>query len=334
MSQQKKSQFEICPRLTDKIANQIRKADKSMKGRPSKDALKMMFEFSPDLLHSLDFIILAEEYFWERSGYQTIFPENSLVLDNLFKARYHLENAAGIDMPFESFILAMPQGYKIDGYQIPSCLVTWIPYQQSQHDTIFPFCDHIRIPKPSQVNHEPSGEHERGLSITFRDRNSSITYNRALTIESKLPDILKAKNIYEFNQILGKYDDHTFQNVIASDEYDLQIQFRLFKLIAALAVYHQATEGDRLHSGFPGSLMPKIIGKDESQRLKMSTLKNTFPVSASKVSPEVHVRTWFIRQLNNERFYRGQYEKMRMGSRYVFVKETTVNGKLVAYTQN
>lgn len=333
MGQQKKAHYEICPQLTNRLVNEFRRADKSYRNATPKAIMNEIFAYRPSLVHSLDFMILAEEHFWKRSGGHAVFPESPVVLDNLVKAKYHLEDASGIDLPFESFILSIPQGYKIDGIAIPSTLVTWVPYQQSQNHTINPFCDYIGIARPEQVNHEPSGEAERSLGIVFRDQNNPSVYNRALAIESKLPAILKAKDIYEFNAVLGKYDDNTFKNVITSDATDLFIQFHLFKLIAALAVYNQATGGKRLLDGFPGSLMPKMIGKAESMDVKISTLNNFTPPPTARAAAEMHARTWFFRQLNSERYYQGEYEKMRRGSRYVFVSETVVGAKVAPHTQ-
>lgn len=333
MTQQKKAQYEICPRLTDKLINQFKRADKSFKKKSEREILRTILEFQPNLRNSLDFMIFCEEYYWKRMGNHTIFPESETVLNNLVKAKYHLEDSSGIDLPFNSFILAVPQGYKIDGFLIPSCLVTWIKYQSSENETIFPFCDYTNTERPSQVNHDSSGENERSLGIVFRDRKNKEIYNRALALESKIPEILKAKNIEEFNAVLGTYSPDSFQNVIESEYEDLFIQFHLFKLIAALGVYNQATEGKRLFDGFPGSIMPKVIGRDNDQSLRMFTLKNVIPSASARSTPEAHVRTWFFRQLNNERYYRGEYEKMRRGSRYVFVNETVVGTHVVPHTQ-
>jgi hypothetical protein len=334
VSQQKKPLYNICPRLTDTSTNQLRKADRNFKAMKNHEILGQLFHMAPHMMNSLDAFIFAEERFWETEGNHVIFPENTDVLENLHRAKYNLENLTGFSLPFSSFILAMPQGFKIDGYDIPSCLITWAPYRSSEHTIVFPFYKWIGTQGPSEIKHQPSAEDEMQLGIIFRDSDQAIAYHRTLCFGSALPEILKAQTIVEFQAILGNYSFATLKGVIDSDDKDLNIQFRLFKLIAALGVYNMATEGKRLLSGFPGTMEPKMIGRAANQVVKMTTLGNSVSHAPSnKTSPETHYRTWFFRTLVDPKWYVGDYKNHQIGSRISFVPDTVVGRKVSAHTQ-
>lgn len=334
MNQKKKPQYTICPRLTDKSVNSMKKALRELKKESNASVIREFFNYSPHMTHSLDLFIFAEERFWETQGNHVIFPENVDVLNNLYRAKFKFENAKGFDLPFSSFILAMPQGYKIDGYEIPSVLITWEKYRTSEHSILYPFFDWIKYPRPSEILHQASSADEMELGIIFRDANESMSYHRTLCFGSALPEILQATSTDEFQKILGNYSQSNIVGIIPSDDHDLNVQFRLFKLIAALGVYNLAKEGGCLISGFPGSVEPKVIGRDANQRLIMSTLGNSHPPkSSNQEAAETHYRSWFFRQLNDERFYRNEYKDMKRGSRIIFVQDTVVGRKVNAYTQ-
>ncbi|MDU8351413.1 hypothetical protein RYA05_05880 [Pseudomonas syringae pv. actinidiae] len=338
-SQTKKSQYEIYPRLIDKLVQRIKKAEKTAVKANAVSILREFIDYDPSFVNKMDFLIMADEKFWEREGNHTIFPENTLVLDNLLKARFSIEKSIGFDLPFSSFILSLPQGYKVDGFPIPSCLVTWIEYEGAHEHTTYPFCDYLGVPRPRVIQKTVSGEGEYALRIMFRDRNDSFLYHRAVALESHLPAILRAKNTSQFLEILGTYQNTNLIKVIAPDDIDLNIQFRLFKLIAAIGVYNIATEGKKLQDGLPSSLSPKIIGKSPDMQLAMSTLSN-HPApkgamnSANKESPEMHVRSWHFRELRDDRFYKGEHSHKPKGSRIIFIPETVVGGDVTPHTQS
>lgn len=338
-NQTKKSQYEIYPRLMDRLVQKIKKAEKSAAKANPVSILREFIDYDPSFVNKMDFLIMADEKFWENEGNHTIFPENTLVLDNLLKARFSIEKSIGFDLPFSSFILSLPQGYKVDGYPIPSCLVTWIEYESAHEQTIYPFCDYLGVQRPRVIQKTVANGGDYALRIIFRDRNDSFLYNRAVALESHLPAILRAKNTSEFLSILGTYQNTNLQKVITPDDVDLNIQFRLFKLIAAIGVYNIATEGKKLQDGLPSSLSPKIIGKAPEMRLAMSTLSNHpapqgSTAGASKEYPEVHVRSWHFRELRDERFYKGEHSHKPKGSRIIFIPETVVGGDVTPHTQS
>jgi hypothetical protein len=334
-SQEKKALYDLYPRLVDRIVNDVSKSvpSKERKRMTRKDCIRMVLDYSPNLLHSLDFMIMAEEHFWEREGSHAIFPESDAVLDNLLRAKYKMETSEGFSLPFDSFFLAIPHGYTHKGIRLQSFMVTMLPYLRSQEYTIFPFCKHIGLPQPKGVAHNPASENARCIALTYRDPENNIAYARALQTEDKLPLILQCETPEDFKSVIGSYQGK--YGVIDLNENDLQIQFISMKLVAALGVYNMATEGSRLASGFPGKLEPRINNRSKDQRLAFSTLKNASKTEASEPDArEAFYRTWHFRQLRDERFYRGDYENIARGSRYTFVSDTVVGQKVTPHTQS
>lgn len=333
-SQEKKSLFDLYPRMMERIVNEMKQSmpSKERKSMTPKQMIKVLIEYSPELLHSLDFLIMAEEFFWERNGSNAIFPESSAVLDNLMRAKYQMDSSEGFALPFDSFFMALPHGYSYNGVRLESFMVTMVPYLRSQDYTIFPFCDHYGIPRPKGVRHDESPENARCISITYRDPENKSAYLRALQTEDKLPLILKCETADEFGKVIGNY--HGKVGVIGLNDNELKVQFTAMKLVAALGVYNMATKGDRLAPGFPGKQEPKIHNRDRDSKFFYSTLKNAIPTERTEVIKDAFYRTWHFRQLRDERYYRGEHENQPRGSRYSFVSDTVVGQKVSPHTQS
>lgn len=278
----------------------------------------------------MDFLIASEELFWKKSGSHAIFPENEAVLNNLLRAKYHMESAEGFDLPFASFVVAIPHGYAFDGVKVPSFMVTYIEYKKSTDLTIHPFCDYLETPYPSSIGYQPVEDGAKSITITFKDPNSH-GFVRMMQIDNKLPAILAANSLEEFRNAIGDYKDKI--GAIKSNEDDLKMQFITMKLVAALGVYNLATQGSRLKDGFPGTTAPRLMGKHDHGRITFTTLSGSVAPEGGKTSPQAHYRTWHFRQLRDPRYYKGEYQSMAPGSRYSFVSDTIVGQKVSPHTQ-
>ncbi len=332
MIQSKKSLYDLYPRLTDTMINQIRPLlPKAERKKDKKQILGEVFKSMPQLLHSLDFLIMAEEMLWEKHGSQVIFPESSVVLDNFAKARFHLDSSEGFSLPFDSFMLAMPHGYKFLGTELPGLMVTFIDYYESQEHTVYPFCDALKIKRPDNVAHDDVRVGAKAISISYRDPKNNMGYARMLVTEDKIPQLLKASDNSDFENIMGYYHDK--YGVRALEDYDLDIQFKAIRLVVALGIYNLATEGERLKTGFPGQSLPRMNFRNTKTPLRMNTLSSHVPSQLPKNLPEAHYRTWHIRQLRDERFYKGEHENTPKGSRFVFVSDAVVGAKVSPHTQ-
>ena len=334
--QARKSQYQVYSPMLDLQTKHARNLFESHLPRKAtgSDVLGVLFTEYPDYLSSLNLNIFSEEYFFTRTGANTVFPENEVVLNNLLKARFQLNSAEGFSLPFESFMFAIPNGYEVDGVKIPSFLVTWIPYAQTQDMLISPFGKYAKITKPLQVILDEAPLGDMGISICYRDPTQSTAYARTLLSASQIPDLLNAKDDSQFKNDLQTYKP--YREVIELSEYDVQIQRIMLRLVAAFGIYNVATEGDRLKPGFPGTLQPKIIGRFPDVPMRSSTLSNGFHdltqgANAAEIDPIY--RTWFFRQLRDEIYYRGEHALKPRGSRFVFIPPTVVNLKVEPHTQ-
>lgn len=332
MRQLKKSLYELYPRVTDFMVNQLKKVMPKSGSKPTDaDVVREVIQQIPMMMNSLDFLIMTEELYWLKNGGEVIFPESDVVLNNCFKAKFSLSSSRGFDLPFNSFMLAMPNGYSFMGTKLPALMVNFYDYHNSIDEVIHPFCDWAKINRPSRIAKEDVPLGSRAISISYRDPETNVGYVRLLVGEEKIPDLLAAEDTETFSRIMGRFN--SMVGVIDPSDQDLEIQFKAIKLVAALGVYHLATNGDRLKQGFPGQSMPRMNFKNPDLRMSLNTLSSKLPSQLDKSTPDAHYRTWHIRQLRDERFYKGEHEKERPGSRFVFVSDAVIGTKVSPNTQ-
>jgi hypothetical protein len=331
MRQVKKSLYELYPRVTDFMVNQLKKVMPKEVGKTDADVVREVMRQMPMLMNSLDFLIMTEELYWIKNGGEVIFPESEAVLNNCFKAKFSLSTSQGFELPFGSFMLAMPNGYTFMGTKLPALMVNFYDYHNSIDEIIYPFCDWAKINRPSHVAKEDVPQGSRAISISYRDPETNAGYVRLLVGEEKIPALLGADNIQTFSRIMGRFNNMI--GVLELSPDDLEIQFKSIKLVAALGVYHLATNGDRLKQGFPGQSMPRMNFKNPDLRMNLNTLSSKLPTQLEKSSPDAHYRTWHIRQLRDERFYKGEHENEMPGSRFVFVSDAVIGTKISPSTQ-
>ncbi len=332
--QPKKSQYSVYSLMLDgelKLARQLLGKTVS-KGATERDIFEILNLKIPGYHQSLNFLIFCEEHFWRRTGGHTIFPETKDVLDNLLRARFQMDSSEGFSLPFESFMFTIPAGFTTDGIQLPSFLVTWIPYQEMGSLVVEPFGRYIRMKDGAHVHLDiPRGSHS--ISICYRDPTNPSAYARVVIGDEQIPELLAVQDIHQFRTMLGHYGDG-IGGVKDVDELDLRLQQTMLKLVAALGIYDMATEGNRIKPGFPGGQQPKMMGKMPENEMRFLTLKNATPKASSEDSrgKDAYYRTWHFRQLRDERYYKGEFEQYPRGSRYVFVSDTVVGQKLTAQT--
>lgn len=333
--QQKKAQYEIYSTMLD---NQVKHGkvifDALLPKRPTdSDVLEVMFRKAPQIIDGLNLHIFSDEYHWLRCGANAIFPENSDVLDNLIKARFQMDAVDGFTLPFESFMMSIPQGYKVDGLRIPSFIVSMFPYRKMNDLIISPFIKHARFPKPVNLHLDDGPEDEIAISLCYKDPTSSTAYARTLISASQVPSILEAETSDELSADLKIYQN--YHGVEGLSEYDMKIQRIMLRLVAAIGIYNMATDGKRLMPGLPGAQEPKLIGKAPLRGLTNMTLENAFPPAKEGThgTAESFYRTWFFRQLRDDRYYKGENARYAKGTRYVFVSDTVVGKNVEPHTQ-
>lgn len=318
--------------MTDTVINENRQQMPKRVSRDfsDNDILRVLMESNPAMMHSLNFLILSEEFYWKSQGGDVIFPESPAVLDNLLRAKYQMDSPEGFRLPFSAFSVAIPNGYAFNGVRLLPFMVTFIHHRTAQDITTLPFCRKIGLREPPGFGYAESRPEAMALSITFRDPTNRHAYIRTLQLDEALPRVLKCQTAMEYKQVVGDYEDKF--GVIDLTESELEAQFLAVKLVAALGVYHMATNGDRLSDGYPGSQEPRMNNRDKSLRMRFSTLRNKADVDAIEAR-DAFYRTWFFRQLRADRYYQGEHEKTPRGSRYSFVSDTVVGQKVTPHTQ-
>lgn len=292
----------------------------------------------PDMLQTLDFLIMAEEHFWELSKRPSIFIESAQVAQRLFEATYDAKWMDGIQMPFDSFILSMPKDFTVNDTIIPGCMVTWMRFCDLKDKAITPLCKKAGIPVPQEVTVPEQYRESMTIHISYQDPydNRKHTYARIVIPSDLFGSVLASKNGQEFRQRAGDYKDASFKGLVPSSDLDLTIQFTLLKLVLALAVFNQATEQEHLTPGLPGGHI-QVDGVVRNLRPVHRTLSMP-PLKApdTKGAVEDHYRSFHFRQLRHERYYQGEYAEWAPGTRWTFVSDAwiTSSGKEIdPYTQ-
>lgn len=180
--------------------------------------------------------ILAEEDFWlNRNGCPIIFPHSLDVVESLLESTYAITNPDDFSLPFQSFMLAMPQGFKVNDVEIPTCLVTWIDGEKHLSTTLDGFLARHGYP-PSNIQMMDENKGKKTLAIVAQTRDKQ--YSRVMCYHDLIPTLLSANSLTEFRELVGNMSDETIAADL--DEYDSQQHFVLLKLIASLGIYINA----------------------------------------------------------------------------------------------
>jgi hypothetical protein len=312
--------------LLSSTAKKIRKHEKEFKNKSDEETVGRIISFQPEFVNTLDFAIMSEESYWKESGSNIIFPDGEDMLSKLYSAKFDIEGNAGFDLPFDSFVFGIPQGYEVDGQKIPPFIVTCLEYKEHQDIIIHPFSKKCKIP-PVNIIPDPKTTGKKIFSIAYQDPFSPCTVHIMKTVDD-LSKILNASTPEEYEQVI-KYTQHK-ENVIKLDDQDLSLQFKIIKLVASLGVYHVATNGERLEKGFPSTGAFKI---DKPASLLPTVHSYNLPKVNKDRSTNEHVRGWVFRQLRHEKYYKGEYKHLAKGSRWTFIDACTIGIKSKMHTQ-
>lgn len=332
MTQEKKKSYSIYAPMGLKIPGLIRKMQPAhaTKGWTDKKILGDYIVKCKDSPGDQSLYILSEESRFQRLGSQVVFPESTVILDNLLRARYSMETTEGFTLPFESFILAIPKGYAHDGCKIPTLLVNVIKKHTTTSEFIHPLLDEHDVPRFLFTVHDVADGDVLSLIYTETD---SPEKHRVYLAFKYIPLALQAKNPGEYRDAM--FEKGFLRSRDQLDDRDSAIQFYAFRLISALGVYHAATQGEKLRAGFPTGEAPKFDGWKSENKLSPVTLTTSMPpLASSAMTKDSYYRCWFFRQLRADRYYKGEYALYSPGSRYSFVQETVVGMDASPSTQS
>jgi len=315
--------------LTNSAIKVMRKvADKKTRKLSTERQIGWLIQQDEDLVNRLDFPIFCEEYNWKRKGRHCIFPQDSSVVDRLLSAEFESSHLDALELPFDSFILAMPRGYTSNGVEIPSALITTGVFGEYGDKVMNRFCDAIGMEHPEhQFPEELTGQ--SCLHLVYKDPRAPaarMLYARASIPSSQFDDLLGTNDLDEFQAIAGNYSNSNMLNIMDNEPHDQVIQYTLLKLTLAIGVFNQATDGVHIRDGVPSSKI-SFIGSPSDLRPRSATLG--MPDLASKGvtgDREPHYRRWHFRQLMSERYYQNEHAHRPRGSRWTFVKDAYVSG--------
>lgn len=235
-----------------------------------------------------DYIIAEEDYWLNRTQSPVIFPEDQSVVDDLLDGTFALTDTEAFSLPFESFVLAMPEGLEVDGVTIPTCLVTWIPAQTHIKTVIDGLLAKHRLP-PSTIQLLPENRDKKILAIIAPARDGS--HSRVMCYHSLIPKLLASKTLAQYRKTIGNLSDETIATDL--DEYDSKQQFFLLKIITALGVYTAACGVDVcLTRGFNNvrlraTAMPKTVKKMNALTLRKAQAVEDLALEDNE---EVHIK--------------------------------------------
>lgn len=331
MAQEKKKSYSLYAPLGQKLITLIRKYDPAVAAKANdKQMMGHVIRMSAKNNDGQSPYILCEEFKFRRQGSQVIFPESSVILDNLIRAKYSVETLDGFNLPFESFMLAIPKGYTHNGYPVPGLLVTVIQFHSIQNELLNPLLDEYDVPRSTFRLTDNSVSDM--LSIVYTDPGSSEKCRVYVSLKD-IPAVLQTRSPSEYRDFMVSMGFLADKSQLS--DHSSAIEFNAFKLILALGVYHTATRGDKLRSGFPAGDAPRLDGWKPGRDLSPLTLSSCIPPSADgTIVKDAYYRTWFFRQLRAERYYKGEYSHYAPGTRYSFVSETVVGMDVTAHTQS
>lgn len=311
----KKQRYKIHPFFIDEVRQLIRKK-KGIKKATDEEALKAISDgemYKKEVLKVA--YLIAEEYFWRSGQRSIIFPDSIETLERIRKTKFKLSMASAIQAPFESFVLAMPKGYVVDGLPLPAVMITTVPKEERNQRILRPALEKMGIDQALR----PVKEDFLSLQFMGKEIRGITRIPRRL-----LGNVLSMKDPKEMQALLGE-----IPNSQGLSDTDINIQFQLTHLVCSLFVYCQAT-GDTLIPGFPTTNRPNIEGRDFKRATDF-----TLSLSAKnkdKMSPTGHYRSGHYRQLTNDRYYQGEHAKKEIGSRFVWVKDTFVGTDIDPHT--
>lgn len=257
----------------------------------------------------------AEELFFEKNR-KLVFV-NKPIVEMLNRAKFTSNLNATITPPkgFETFALCFEKDTYITvqahSIKLYPCQVT-VMREEEMNDKV----------------HKPFSE-LTGMNI---QRNPAI--NLAITISYKIKDVTY-RSCVDLSEIISKLDDGVEDSGDLSSILDQRLSGieklttnTLMKIAVQLLIFNSATNNKYLISGFP---------HQAKFRMPTGTTRDYWSASHFDYEPSSkkseHIRSAHFRNLQNEKFYKGEYEKLEKGSRWVLVKESFV-GKSKTFTQN
>lgn len=267
--------------------------------------------------------LLVSEVLWNHEGRKVIFPGNVDFFSTVLKSNFTLDGKAQLNLPYSSFILAMPRNFEVDGVRIPSVIVHYSK-ADNRRDRYDLATNLMALPTMVHVDNRVS--RDDCLSFFYHDTYSEDgVVVQATQTPSQIASALKANTSDEYAEILGTMPkDMVSPIALDLSSSDYTIQFAITKIIAGIAVYMSANSIEQLTDGLPNN--GRVVINNLKKDVKYSFSHLPLPkVSINTGSSDIMTtRSFHFRQLRAPIYYRNEYKHLEPGSRWVFVKAAQV----------
>lgn len=283
-------------------------------------------------LNTIDSQIMAREHNWVKRGREFIFIDSQATIDRLMDLKFKPGKASNFLMPYPTFSLALPKGAQVNGMKLRPALLT---YQDLHTGEMV-----RRLVEDQGLQDMAEGFLNTGetlLSIVTTDKDPQSPGRDSLSITSEdLAKILSIDDVTDvdaFREVIGVLPE---SRAGLDDEDAIHMAYQL-RLVAAMVVYNQVTDGKYLYDGVPQGLgqKPKMFGVQKADHKRNTYHRFNLPAGSAPRNRDgvtEHVRTGHMRNLVDERYYQGEYANLPRGSRWVEVKDSLI-GKGTPHTQ-
>ena len=268
--------------------------------------------------------ILWTDWHHKNKSPVVVFPQCQELLTSLWKSKFDITEEC-LTFPHKTFVVAMPKGFEIDGFKIPSFLVEFEDYKTVQQ-SFEEFSRYLDFPS---VIVEGSHIIREGVTIKYWNWGMDYMYSR-------IPFTQFSTLLSDFEKHLSFCEKQTLETCVQFGDYNSYLHLKasnffeekvkkdgiMYRLLACLMIYYQT---------FPEKLVDGNIPCDHERRI-VYTLKTLEPAEASENNPsdvigrdscKPHYRSWSFHTLRHERYKRDENGKPKT----VFVKGCWVNTK-------
>jgi hypothetical protein len=295
--------------------------DKRFKNAKIPELASIIFQ-SP-VSGNLDKHLLVSEVLWDSEGRKVVFPGDTDFFNSLLKSKFALGGGVSLNLPYSSFILAMPKDYMVDGVTIPSVIVNYnLAHERTQrYNTAATI-----MGLPLMENAENSLTGNDSLSFFYQDPYGDAgVFVQVNQTPINVGSALSANSADEYAEVLGRIpDDLVSAAALPPSPTDLIIQYVVTKLIAGISVYLSARGIDKLQDGLPYGGRLTISNLKTDIKYSYSHLPLSEVSSKGGATGVMTTRSFHFRQLRAPIYYQNEFKNLQAGSRWVFVKEAQV----------
>lgn len=284
---------------------------------------------------NLDLEVLAMELHWHTSKKRLYFFEDLRTAQIIQAGKCDLHDFDNVKWPKGPFLINPPKGLKTPlGDQLPPAIALFETFSGIYEKAFLPFntmrTKRLGIPSDlADVRKSFPESDQPCLALYFNSGNVTldelgdvrqilkkpIAHVKLIFPLEKLSAIVQAETSEEAEQIIK-----TVHGAWNPDTADVQMQSGLLKLIINTMLYRQA-EDSLIRDGLPRTAfggISKTMGVPKP---------STISLPKEYLSTGVHLRRLHMRQLRDDRFYKGEHADKPKGSRVVLVKPALVGGR-------